>query len=193
MANFKKIAKKIKNSPKTIKKVREIAERQLRKEKERLLIAFESHAVTREIMAGPDSENLSGTLAGYGNLFSFIGFSQGSSPVSPVRRMLSQMTKIKDIRRAAGNNTKMNIKVQVPSIEDFRDVAPMPWEPGRSWVEGIERGISGFSYYINSSRPSSRSGKGIQIDKQIRVMAFKNIKYMSEMIRKFTKNLKNLK
>ena len=193
MANLKSISKKIKNSPKTVKKVREIAERQLKKEKERLLGDFESHAVTREIMSGPNSENLSGTLAGYGNLFSFIGFSQGSNPVSPVRRMLSQMTKIRDIRKAAGNNPKINIKIQIPSIEDFREVAPMPWEPGRSWVEGIERGISGFSYYINSSRPSSRSGKGIQTDKRIRVMAYKNIKYMSEIIRKFTKNLKNLK
>ena len=193
MANLKSISKKIKNSPKTIKKVREVAELKLKKEKQRLLVAFESHPVTREIMSGPDSANLSGTLAGYGNLFSFIGFSQSSNPVSPVRRMLSQMTRIKEIRKAAGNNTRMNIRIQMPSIEDFRDVAPMPWEPGRSWVEGIERGISGFSYYINSSRPSSRSGKGIQADKQIRVMSFKNIKYMSEMIREFTKNLKNLK
>jgi hypothetical protein len=193
MANLKSISKKIKNSPKTIKKVREVAELKLKKEKQRLLVAFESHPVTREIMSGPDSGNLSGTLAGYGNLFSFIGFSQSSNPVSPVRRMLSQMTRIKEIRKASGNNTRMNIRIQMPSIEDFRGVAPMPWEPGRSWVEGIERGISGFSYYINSSRPSSRSGKGIQADKQIRVMSFKNIKYMSEMIREFTKNLKNLR
>jgi hypothetical protein len=193
MAKIRSIAKKIKNSPKTIKKVREIAERQLEREKEVLLRDFESHAVTREIMSGPDSENLSGTLTGYGNLFSFIGFSEGTNPVSPVRRILSEMTRIRNIRRASGNNAKMNIKIQVPSVEDFRDVAPMPWEPGRSWVEGIERGISGFSYYINSSRSSSRSGKGIQTDRRVRVMAFRNIKYMSEIIRKFAKNLKNLK
>ena len=193
MANLKSISTKIKKSPKTIKKVREVAEIKLKKEKEILLTKFESHPVTREIIAGPDSENISGTLAGYGNLFSFIGFSQTSNPVSPVRRMLSQMIKIKDIRKSAGKNVKMNIKIQIPEIEDFRDVAPMPWEPGRSWVEGIERGISGFSYYINSSRPSSRSGKGIQTEKRIRIMAFKNIKYMSEMIRNFSKNLKNIR
>ena len=193
MANLKSISTKIKKSPKTIKKVREVAEIKLKKEKEILLTKFESHPVTREIIAGPDSENISGTLAGYGNLFSFIGFSQTSNPVSPVRRMLSQMIKIKDIRKSAGKNVKMNIKIQIPEIEDFRDVAPMPWEPGRSWVEGIERGISGFSYYINSNRPSSRSGKGIQTEKRIRIMAFKNIKYMSEMIRNFSKNLKNIR
>ena len=107
MANLKSISKKIKNSPKTIKKVREVAELKLKKEKQRLLVAFESHPVTREIMSGPDSANLSGTLAGYGNLFSFIGFSQSSNPVSPVRRMLSQMTRIKEIRKALGTRKKL--------------------------------------------------------------------------------------
>ena len=37
MAKIRSIAKKIKNSPKTIKKVREIAERQLEREKEEKL------------------------------------------------------------------------------------------------------------------------------------------------------------
>ena len=193
MANLKSITTKIKNAPKTIKKVREVTELKLKKEKEILLQDFESHPVTQEIMSGPDSQNLSRTLAGYGNLFTFIGFSEGSNPVSPVRRMLSQMVKIREIRKASGNKVKMNIKVQIPDIEDFRDVAPMPWESGRSWVEGIERGISGFSYYLNTATQSSRSGRGIQAEKRIRIMAFKNVKYMSEIIRNFSKNLRNLK
>ena len=193
MANLKSIAKKIKNAPKTIKRVREITQSKLDTEKDILLDNFEMHPVTKEIVAGPSAQNISGTLAGYGNLFSFIGFSESSNPVSPVRKMLRQMVKIREIRKAAGNNAKMNIKIQVPEIEDFRDIAPMPWEPGRSWVEAIERGISGFSYYINSNRPSSRSGKGIQTDKKIRVLAYKNVKYMSEIIRNFNKNLKNIR
>lgn len=193
MANLKSIAKKIKNAPKTIKRVREITQSKLDTEKDILLDNFEMHPVTKEIVAGPSAQNISGTLAGYGNLFSFIGFSESSNPVSPVRKMLTQMIKIREIRKAAGNNAKMNIKIQVPEIEDFRDIAPMPWEPGRSWVEAIERGISGFSYYINSNRPSSRSGKGIQTDKKIRVLAYKNVKYMSEIIRNFNKKLKNIR
>ena len=51
----------------------------------RLLLAFERikretineflrHPVTKEIEAGPTAQNISGTLDGYGNLFSYIGF-----------------------------------------------------------------------------------------------------------------------
>lgn len=36
-----------------------------------LINDFESHPVTREIEGGTESSNLSGTLGGYGNLFTF--------------------------------------------------------------------------------------------------------------------------
>ena len=39
-----------------------------------LIKDFHNHAITREIKSGPTSSNSSGTLGGYGNLFSFIGF-----------------------------------------------------------------------------------------------------------------------
>ena len=35
---------------------------------------FDRHPITRELQQGPSSTNLSGTLGGTGNLFSFIGF-----------------------------------------------------------------------------------------------------------------------
>ena len=50
------------------------------REVERILIKqFESHPVTKEISGGSSSSNVSGTLGGYGNLFSFIGFHNNSS------------------------------------------------------------------------------------------------------------------
>ena len=51
---------------------------------------FSSHAVSAEIEGGPTASNLSGTLGGYGNLFSFIGFSQGEDPLSAIKDMLSK-------------------------------------------------------------------------------------------------------
>jgi len=194
MANLKSIAKKIKSSPKALKKTRKIVEKKFEKEKNILLKNFELHPVTQEMLGGPDAQNISDTLIGYGNLFSFIGFSEGADPVSPVKKLLRTMNKISSIRRSSNNRAEFKIKVNIVNIEDFRKVAPLPWEPGRSWVEGIERGISGFGYYLNAVRESSsRSGKGIQIDKKVRVMAFKNVKYMSEIVRNFTKRLRKLK
>ena len=193
MANLKSISTKIRNSRKTLREIKKVTTKKFEQEKNILLQDFEFHPVTQEIMQGPEGTNISNTLIGYGNLYSFIGFEYGSNPISPVRKMIKNENKITSIRRAAGNKAKFDIKVRVVSLSDFKDVAPMPWQPGRSWVEGIERGISGLAYYLNVNRQSSRSKGGIQADKEIRIMAFKNTKYMSEIIRKFTKNLRKLK
>ena len=75
-----------------------LAEEKLEKEKSNLLSEFNSHAVTKEIDAGASSSNVSGTLGGYGNLFSFIGFLDGSNPTQAVRDLIS---KIRLIRSSA--------------------------------------------------------------------------------------------
>ena len=49
---------------------------------------FKSHPVTREIEGGPTASNSSGTLGGYGNLFTFIGFPFGSAPTKIVEALL---------------------------------------------------------------------------------------------------------
>ena len=52
------------------------------------------HPVTQEIESGPNGYNQSGTLGGYGNLFSYIGFEEGMSPTEPLRRVLKKILKI---------------------------------------------------------------------------------------------------
>ena len=47
-----------------------------------LLRDFDSHPVTKEIEGGAGSPNLSRTLGGYGNLYTFIGFAFGSRPTN---------------------------------------------------------------------------------------------------------------
>ena len=49
---------------------------------------FDRHPVSREIAQGPEGVNVSNTLSGEGNLFSFIGFSKTSDPLGPVREVL---------------------------------------------------------------------------------------------------------
>tara|TARA_Y100000310_G_scaffold339101_1_gene430728 strand:+ start:2129 stop:2710 length:582 start_codon:yes stop_codon:yes gene_type:complete len=193
MANLRSIAKKIKSSPKALKETKKVVQKRFEQEKDILLQNFELHPVTQEILGGSNAPNISNTLIGYGNLFSFIGFNEGDDPINPIRSLLRKMNKISSIRKSSSNKAEFKIKVDIVDVDTFREVSPLPWEGGRSWVEGIERGISGFGYYLNSNRNSSRSGKGIQIENKLRVMAFKNTKYMSEIIRNFTKRLRNLK
>ena len=56
--------------------------------KERMIQEFLNHNVTKEINLGPNAENISGTLSGYGNLFSFIGFEKGDDPIKPILDIL---------------------------------------------------------------------------------------------------------
>jgi len=71
-------------------KVKEMVEREFEAIKQRMIDEFESHPVTIEIDAGENASNSSGTLGGYGNLFSFIGFQDGDDPLKEVRVKLNQ-------------------------------------------------------------------------------------------------------
>ena len=59
-------------------------------EKKRMIQQFLMLPVTRELLAGPQARNISGTLGGYGNLFTFIGFESGSDPISPIVSLLEK-------------------------------------------------------------------------------------------------------
>jgi len=204
MANWKSISKKIKSSPKTKRVMRSKINKAFNKEKELLIQNFLNHPVTKEIKAGSMGTNISGTLNGYGNLFTFIGFSETDDPVGRVLNLLTSITKLKKISASKSNNLKFNISIRVPNDSDFTLYAPLPWEAGRSWVLGVERGISGFGAYMydRMNRVDSRSGKGFQAKKpaagtrsytqtqKIRPGRFRNVKYMSEMINKFYARLK---
>ena len=57
-------------------------------------------------------------------------------------------------------------RVDVPTEAEITTVTPMPWEGGRSWAYGIERGISGYGFYIYKKWKTSRSGGAIQSRKK---------------------------
>ena len=53
------------------------------------LDSFDSHPVTQEIKGGSSSANISKTLGGVGNLFTYIGFESGSDPIKKLRELLN--------------------------------------------------------------------------------------------------------
>ena len=151
-----------------------------------MLNTFESHPVTKEIKSGPDGYNQSGTLGGYGNLYSFIGFEEGMDPIAPIRKILKKTLKVRAIP-ANHKSMVMNFLVELPSKEELFAASPMPWASGRSWIDGIEKGISGLGQYLNTTSFSSRSGEGINTENKIRCVGFRNTKYLSDILN----NLKN--
>lgn len=164
------------------------------KNKAELLQDFREHPVTKEIQAGPNASNTSSTLGGYGNLFSYIGFDKDSE--DPTRIIEDRLMKETEMSKTPtfkikGDEIVFEFNVNTVDKESLTKDTPMPFEQGRSWVNGIEKGISGLSYYIYGKLlDKSRSGSGLQSDTKIRGLSYKPVKYMSEILNKFKRKFK---
>jgi hypothetical protein len=168
--NRASIFKKVKVSKGLIREARKQAKDVFEDAKEAYMKEFEKHKITKELEAGPNASNTSGTLGGYGNLFSFMGFSSGSeNPISKLRRILENGFEFKK----EGRNTKQNgirtFTFSFPDREYFESKSSLnlKFESGRNWVIALERGISGFSSYMHKRFPAGRSGMGLQIGRII--------------------------
>lgn len=167
---------------------RNAIKKEFEKIKNEMLDEFNDHPVTREIEAGVDAPNISGTLNGVTNLFSFIGFNAGDNPISPIRELLE-----KSFFKIHRGNSEISIATfEIPNAKMIFSVTPLPWATGRSWARGIERGISGLGYYLKKTQ-GSRSGLGIQAKRQVnKGLKYRNTRYISALINKYEKKLKNL-
>ena len=153
---------------------------------------FLANPITQEIMSGAGGTNISGTLGGVSNLFAFIGFDQGSDPIAPILSLLESVTleyqsDIKNPTTGLG----VNFKVNLPLPEDIFAITPLPWATGRSWVEGIERGLSGLGHLLRKNK--GRSGAAIQTSVKVRGGKFQNVPYISAFLRKYKKKFEELK
>jgi len=162
----------------------ELVYKKIEKLKREMIENFLRLPVTKEILAGSTSSNISGTLGGYGNLFTFIGFNEGDRPINPIVQLLSQ-TNYKVTRFDQNGAAKLTI--EIPSKQDKLGVTPLPWASGISWAERIEKGMSGLGMYLNTSSKNSRSGRGIQADNKIRTGKFSNTSYISAFLSKWVK------
>jgi len=161
-----------------------------KKIKNELIKEFLSDPVTIEILQGASGSNISGTLGGVSNLFAFIGFSSGEQPISPILQSLEniQITYNKEIRK---RGIGVEFDVSMPTAQDIFAITPLPWASGRSWAEGIERGLSGLGYLLR--KDGGRSGAAVQSRvNKIRSGKFQNRPYISALIRKYTKRFEDL-
>lgn len=157
--------------------------------KKEMVEEFLNHPVTKEIMLGPNvKDNPSGLLGGYGGLFSFIGFVNGDDPITPIIEMLKSSSL--EIGRPTIDG--MEYKVKMPSAAEIFKATPMPWASGRSWAKGIESGISGLGYYLNTHSEASLSKEGLQISVKLRGGSFKKTKYISDLINRYSKRFQKL-
>jgi len=190
--NQNKIAEAISKNSKMMnfirKEVYNAVQEYVEKSKEEMIRQYENHPITKEIENGPEASNISNTLGGQGNLFSYIGFEENSNPTESVKEVLKSSVRVdnKPNISISNKNLKINFPISGPTIEEIESVSPMPFEGGKSWVRGIEKGISGFSYYVfRKFIKNSRSSTGIQSESEARSGSFRPTPYMKEILKKF--------
>ena len=136
---------------------------------------FNTHPVTRELRAGPEAQNVSNTLGGRGNLFSFIGFMSGhrymqlngsshgdSAGYSGVLRMASDGEG--DAAGAMGGFAEITI----PVSNDYNDCHAVSFLSTRNqngdhygyWATGVS--TSNSSSRVNYIRIKDHAGGNIQ-------------------------------
>jgi len=164
-----------------------IANQRVEEEKQNLIQEFSAHPVTQELEGGENADNSSGTLGGYGNLFSFIGFRVGENPTDRVKDLLNRISVQK---RVQVQNNKFIFRVNIPSKDELITATKMPWENGRSWLFSIEQGISGLGSYLYGKFEVSRSTSGIQTRKNYTNRVYRPTKYFSSIYNKFKNKLK---
>lgn len=163
--------------------------------KKKFMDEFETHPITKEIEAGNDAKNISKTLIGRGNLFTFIGFNLGDQPITELREALDGSFKVKKKLISFRKHGRHQFVISVPTLKELEKITPMPWDKTRSWLRGIESGISGLSKYMyekNGYFDKSRSEKGLQAKGPIKDrggVKFVNSRYMSRMLRSVYRRL----
>lgn len=163
---------------------------------------FEDDDVTQEIEDGVGASNISDTLSDIPeeyeegrNLFSFIGFDQGTNPVDELRPFFDPShpdgPKIRYLKGSSAKGLEFRFAITIPDKDKIYNATPMPWAPGLSWVDRIEKGIPGLGHFLNKEgKAGSRSGGGIQLKNQIRSGRFKNRSYLTKLLKEFLKDVK---
>ena len=192
--NYREMARAVASSDAGAKRVNTVMQRRFEEAKLGMLSDFDQHPVTKEIKGGVGAQNQSETLNNEGDLFSFIGFPENADPTSEVRNVLETKTYMASSKKGTPSGVKVQYKfsLRVPS-EEIRTATPLPFEQGKSWVEGVEKGISGFGNYLRGrfrSPQPSRSGGGKQVAETVRQTTFKPRKYLSEIFTAFVEKFR---
>lgn len=188
--------KEFSKSDSFVNSMQEAYKKKLEEKQDKLLANFNEHPVTQEIELGNGAPNISRTLGGYGNLFTFLGFEEESNPIKIVRDYLSRDLRMQKTRvTSSAKGVTVYFKVETPGIRELAGLTQLS-HLGRSWVTGIEQGkIDGFQYYLNRWRKmrGSRSGRGIQIDTKLRNKSLRPTKYIDHMLKKFRSSIEKIR
>jgi hypothetical protein len=158
---------------------------------------FEEHGVTQELEAGNTGKSAYITYfkpdRGNANLFSFIGFPEGTNPVAVLRELLAEPIEVKLQTRA---RNAYYFRIMYPTADDIERATPMPSEyfsGNFSWARGLEDGdLPGIGQFLAIRAEASRSGGGIQVEIKDTGSSIARVPYITEILEAFRKKIQAL-
>lgn len=169
--------------------------------REELFEEIDNHVVSRELNDGPNAANISNTLGGpanekSGNLFSYLGFEEGRSPVAEIKESIYTRMRGPTFKKTgSAHNPNYLITIKRPTVEAIEGDDSMRVDggyTGRSWVSMIEDGYdNATSYYFKRGKEfkQSKSGPAYQIKRQLNEKSFKAHPYLTKIIENFDRKI----
>ena len=149
------------------------------------------HEVTKELEKGPSGGG-SSLLGGRGNFFGFLGFYQGQQPVTIIREAFRNSVKVRNtkgkLKKLSATSFSWEFDIDIPSPADIYKETPLEWS-SRSWVRGIEKGITNATKTVFLDSERSRSGVALQTTRNIGFINFRPTPYVTEILNKIKKQL----
>ena len=194
MSNFTRQLKKI-TEKFTVEIGRKLGRAHFEKVRDFIISEIENHPVSKELRSHTSPSKFIPSLGSHGgSLFGFMGFEQGSDPVTDLIAYL----KPRIIRREKFLAVFYKSSVFFPDFTEMSgvDSLKMPWMTGISWPEAIQNGISGLRNFLSFQQgapPQSRSQEGLQAKSkkgqliEVRSEDMPPVPYLDEIFAKATK------
>ena len=160
--------------------------------KKQALDELNNHIVTKEIEDGPSAKG-SSLLGGVGSLFAFLGFTSNSKPVVILRDALTKHIRVQKgkgiVKKVQKTRFTIEFPIEIPTIEEIYNVTPLAWTT-KSWVKGVEKGITNYTNTVFKDSDGSRSGGAFQSKQKIGFAKFSPTPYIIPILNKLKKELK---
>jgi len=153
---------------------------------------LDQHPVTLELEKGTSGMN-SSLLGGRGNFFGFLGFREGQQPVEIIRDAFKDHIKIRNrnpkLKNVSATSYIWEFDIDIPSKTEIYGVTPMAWS-SRSWVKGVERGITNYTKTIFTDSSESRSGIALQSKQNVNFITYSPTPYITSILDNLKKQLR---
>ena len=93
------------------------------------------------------------------------------------------------MKKASKTSLIYSFDILYPTKTQIYAITPLAWT-SKSWVKGVEKGITNYTQTVFKKSENSRSVVALQTDRKIRFIRFSPTPYVTQMLDKIRKELK---